>query len=151
MPIVRFDARECDDVLGDADRFHHFSIRDLDDGAELVQAWHDRGALIAIQLKGRASAYAFLRKASEAYGAQPEHGKFQFFDQRSGTHELRDVAYWRGDGVTAFVWTAGSAPTLLLWSNAAMLERGAELDTARDAPMRAASAEAHARENATKF
>lgn len=151
LPTVRWDLRTIDDVAVDGKRYRHWTVRELDDGAENINAWHDRGMLIAIQLKGRAEPDAFLRKASEAYSAPPQRAQFKFFDDRTKMQQLRDVATWRGDDMTAFLWTSASSPMLLLWSNGAMAAREAEYQAALDAPATAARKAATAGEKGTRF
>ena len=68
LPTVRLAFRLLDDVSVDAGRFHEWSIRDLDDGAELVRALERRaaaagaGKIFVTSATRRADAHAFYEK-----------------------------------------------------------------------------------------
>jgi hypothetical protein len=151
LPTVRLGARAIDYVAVDEKRYHHFSIRELDEGTETLEAWHDRGALIAIQFKGRAEPTAFFDRATEAYAARPQSAKFKFFDDRTKMQQPRELSFWRGTDMTAFLWTSGNSPIFLLWSNAAMATREAEFQASIDAPASALKKAQKAGETGTKF
>jgi hypothetical protein len=152
LPTVRLAIDAVDLTAVDATRFHQWSIADLDDGAGLVTAWHEDGKLVAVEVTGKVSADVFVRKATEAYGADARQLRLRFGEGVTGASETRDVSLWRNGETAALVWSSYSLrPTLLLWSVDAMERRARDYQATLDAPALAAKATATAGENGTKF
>jgi hypothetical protein len=152
LPTVRLDLNAVDLTAVDPQRFHEWSIADLDDGAALVQAWHEDGKLVALEVTGKVAPDVFLRKATDAYGAQPKHVILRVGDDATGAWQTRDGSVWRSGEASALIWTSTALkPTLLVWSDGAMTRRAAVYQGTLDAPALAAKATAEADENGTKF
>ena len=152
LPTVRLGVDAVDLTAVDATRFHQWSIADLDDGAALVSGWHEDGKLVAVEVTGKVSPDVFLRKATEAYGADARQLRLRFGNGETGASETRDVALWRNGETVALVWSSyDRQPTLLLWSVDAMERRAKDFQAGLDAPAVAAKATAAAGESGTRF
>lgn len=102
----------------DAGRIHHWMANDLTEGAATVRAYFDGGKLFAVHVLGTLDFDAFTRKATEAYGAEPRRVKLKLYDEtgsNKGEPKELEVAFWRGNGVTAIVYQpSGWGPELLI-------------------------------------
>jgi len=106
----------------DSQRYHHWMIGHLDEGASTVRAFFGGGKLIAIQAMGTVSFNQYVQKATEAYGTPPQKAKFTVSDETStgkpaDTKQV-DVAYWTGPTSTALIFqTSGWGPELFVIGN----------------------------------
>jgi hypothetical protein len=152
VPTVRLSIGAVDVAAVDPLRFHEWRIADLDDGAALVQAWLEDGKLVALQVTGKVTSDVFVRKATDAYGAEPQRVLLRLGDDATGAWQTRDGSMWRSGSATALIWTSSAfAPTLLVWADDAMIRRAAAYQGALDAPALAAKAAADTGASGTKF
>jgi hypothetical protein len=145
----------------DDERFAHWETRALDDGANVVEAWFDHDQLIAVRAESNVQLVAFIRRASEDYGAAPTTASMTFVEPPSSY--TKKVSMWQGNATTALVYEGSRPcgtdgqfrlcawPTVLVVSDRATKLIGAMLAKVQDDSNRDAEAVKTAKEKATRF
>jgi hypothetical protein len=108
----------------DATRVRHWMANDLMNGAATVRAYFDGGKLFAVHVLGTSGFEDFVKRASEAYGAQPRRMKLKLHEANAMSPPAPrdvDVAFWRGNGTTAIIFQPTAwGPELLIASDAGL-------------------------------